>query len=1447
MDKARTTGLKEHSGLYTSRIRVQPTSQFTEDTAFSEAAPAERVVLKHLWRSGMLALAALLLATGGAQGQSAFKAWQNIGVSVTQTVSVTATATGVVDKVEVLTGGVSGLEFNQGSGTVANPCGPGFSTPGTCNVSVVFTPAYPGLRLGAVELRNASGQVLGTAYLSGVGLGGLDVLSPGNQIEIAGKWKVAGGPINGGPAVDSELTQPTSVALDGAGNVYIADSANNQVRMVCFSAGSATIKGVTCTHAGYIVAVAGTGGTVFEGDNGPALAATLNAPAGLALDGAGNLYIADTLNNRIRKVTAATGIIATVAGDGTQGYKGDGLSATAAELHRPWGVTVDAAGNLYIADTYNQAIRRVDAGNGIITTAAGNGKPSGLGDGAGTYSGDNGPANAAGLSVPYAVAFDVYGAMYIPDSGNNRIRVVNPRTTGGILTASSIISTYIGATPVDPPCSGGLTSNATLNTPEGVAIDAASNVYIADTGDQCIRKANVTSTQIVTLAQTNDYAITLDNVADRTQVFEPVGIALDGLGNVYYADRYFMLIDEIQSDRAVLDYEATPVRQGDLSLSPFPTQVVENDGNASDTRVADVNVSSDITGIAPDLNAEVDAASTTCNPLPYTQLTQDVDCSIGAIFAPSIKIDPKTLPGTVIGNIDVANDTVNKLLDIVLVGNATAVNSTSIALTASPSPGEFGNWITLTATVTTGTTTGALTGTVTFSDTFNGVTTQLGFPAQVTAGVATFSTYKLAVGVHTLSAVYNGDLTHLKSQTPATAAETIYEGTQTTLAAVPASPSTLGQHVTFTAQVTLPNGGGEALDGSVTFTDSLATFSNNTVAIKKGVATYTSAALVQGVNVISAAYEPNTANLIHGSVGTLDQDAVAAANVSVASAPNPSIYGSPVTFTVSVPDSNAIAATGTVNIVIVPAGATTPTYPITATLSGNPATGTASLSTLPVGRYNATATYEGDTNFAKATGALATPQVVNQVGTTTTAAATPDPGIAGKPVAINATVKANSGTITPTGTVTFTDTFNGTPTVLGAEAIALTESGTAAVSSTLAPGTHSILVAYSGSADDAKSSFTLSLTVIQATTSAVVTAAPSPVTVEGTVTFSATVTGNGGTPTGAVRFLANGSTALGAANLDATGKATVTNATLAAGSYQITAVYAGDADDTGSTSPAITEVVGLIPTATGLTTASTKGASSQTILVATVENSNASGPSPTGKVTFKSGTTVIGAGTLDASGATTLTPNLNPGKYSIVAYYAGDSLHGVSQSKPASVTGQGSSFTITATPASVTVAATQNVNTAVSLTSISGFADTISLGCASLPVGVNCHFGSNSVSLGANGTVTTQLTIDTNNPLGGGAAAMNRTSGERKVEVAGLLLPFSLFLGWTLWRFRKRHATAWSVVLILALSGAAMLATGCSGFTQNSAAPGAYTIQLVGVGSNSNVTQYQDVTLTITK
>ena len=195
---------------------------------------------------------------------------------------------------------------------------------------------------------------------------------------------------DGGPATAARLDSPSGVALDGDGNLYIADRGNNRIRKV---------------RSGVITTVAGDGTYGYSGDGGPATAALLNGPTDVAVDGAGNLYIADHDNDRIRKVDPA-GVITTVAGDGTEGYGGDGGAATAAQLHWPRGVALDGAGNLYIADTSNHRIRKVDAA-GVISTVAGGG-----------YGGDGGPAVAALLNGPTDVAPDGAGNLYIADTSN---------------------------------------------------------------------------------------------------------------------------------------------------------------------------------------------------------------------------------------------------------------------------------------------------------------------------------------------------------------------------------------------------------------------------------------------------------------------------------------------------------------------------------------------------------------------------------------------------------------------------------------------------------------------------------------------------------------------------------------------------------------------------------------------------------------------------------------------------------------------------------------------------------------------------------------------------------------------------------------------------------------------------------------------------------------------
>ncbi len=311
-----------------------------------------------------------------------------------------------------------------------------------------------------------------------------------------------------GSAVSAELNQLTGVAVDGYGNVYIADQVNNCIRMV-------NPAGIISTFAGNY-----TMGPGYSGDGGPATAAELNQPVGVTTDASGNVYIADEDNNRIRKVNAL-GIISTIAGTGKAGDGGDGGQDTAAELNGPWGVAFDAAGNMYIADLYNNRIRKVNAA-GIISLFAGTEALTGPG-----YAGDGGPATAARLNYPSRVAFDASGNVYIADEYNNRVRKVN---------AAGIISTFAGNGTGSYGGDGGPDTAAEINIPVGVAFDAAGNLYIADAGNNRIRIVN-TAGIISTIAGNGTGGYSGDgSTATAAELNGPYEVAFDGIGNMYIAD-----------------------------------------------------------------------------------------------------------------------------------------------------------------------------------------------------------------------------------------------------------------------------------------------------------------------------------------------------------------------------------------------------------------------------------------------------------------------------------------------------------------------------------------------------------------------------------------------------------------------------------------------------------------------------------------------------------------------------------------------------------------------------------------------------------------------------------------------------------------------------------------------------------------------------------------------
>jgi len=291
------------------------------------------------------------------------------------------------------------------------------------------------------------------------------------------------------------------------------------------------------TSAQVIITFAGTGSVAYSGDGGPATIAQLMTPSGVAVDTAGNIYITDQNNSRIRKVNPA-GIITSIAGNGTAGYSGDGGLATNAMINWPEGVAIDDNGNVYIADQFNNVIRKVSAATGVISTIAGNNALIG-------FSGDGGPATNAALWHPADVGVDSSGNVYFVDQDNSVVRKVNA-TTGKITTvAGNDTAGFSG--------DGGPATAAKLNFPQGIAVDKPGNVYIADFYNSRIRKVNAVSGIITTLAGNGMGAYGGDGgPATSAEIYDASAVAVDDTGNIYISDYYNSRIRKVAASTGII-------------------------------------------------------------------------------------------------------------------------------------------------------------------------------------------------------------------------------------------------------------------------------------------------------------------------------------------------------------------------------------------------------------------------------------------------------------------------------------------------------------------------------------------------------------------------------------------------------------------------------------------------------------------------------------------------------------------------------------------------------------------------------------------------------------------------------------------------------------------------------------------------------------------------------
>ena len=422
---------------------------------------------------------------------------------------------------------------------------------------------------------------------------------------------------DGGAATTAIIYSPSCVVLDSVGNLLIGESGNNLIRKMDTN--------------GIISTVAGNGASGYFGDGGAATNAKLNDPLGLEVDSAGNIFIADVNNNRIRKVNT-NGIITTFAGSGSQVFSGNGGYATNAGLALPNSTAEDANGNIFISDSSHSRIRKVDA-NGIITTVAGNGDIYNL------FSGDGGAATNAALSYPWGLAVDKTGNLFFADYSNNRIRKVD---TNGIIT------TVVGNGTQGYSGDGGAATNAELFGPSGVVVDSNGNLFFADDNNNCIRKVD-TNGIITTVAGSGTNGYSGDGgVATNAALNFPSDVAVDRNGNLFIADRNNNRIREVQ-------YNSPELILNNISTNEagnYSVVITGSNGSVTSSVVTlTVLIPTPFTSItAPTMltNGQFQFSFDTATGVNYavqysTNLTQWVPLvTLGGVGVPMILIDPNS-------------------------------------------------------------------------------------------------------------------------------------------------------------------------------------------------------------------------------------------------------------------------------------------------------------------------------------------------------------------------------------------------------------------------------------------------------------------------------------------------------------------------------------------------------------------------------------------------------------------------------------------------------------------------------------------------------------------------------------------------------------------------------------------------------------------------------------
>ncbi len=1104
------------------------------------------------------------------------------------------TAGGVAGAPVALAQGVANSDFAVTSGGSCTG-GASYSAGQQCTAMIVFQPKYPGLRSGAVVIETSGGSYMGSALLTGVGTGSLAVLAPGTIDTVAGDadW-IYQKATDGGLAILAPIFLPTGIVADAMGNFYIADSQNNRIRRV--------------DPNKVISTVAGTGIPGYGGDGGPAIDAMINVPAGLVLDGAGNLYFADTDNHIVRRIDAFTGVISTVAGTpGKQGSSGDGGVATGAELSFPEGVALDEAGDLLIADTGNNVIREVTAtstGFGNISTVVGTGVAG--------FNGDGEAATSAQLNSPWSVAVALDKSIYIADLTNNRVRKVDH---------SGTISTVAGSGSRGFMGDGGLATQAVLGEPAAVAIDPAGDLYIADSDNNRVREVNASTQLIETICGNDSEQFGGDGgAANLASMYGPYALFFDQTGNLFIADMFHNRIRRIDALAVSLKYAT--IKVGNVS-APQPV-VIADDGNA------------DLILSQPTLvNGAEDVGTTTCTT--GADVPSASTCSVGASFAPTVIGDP------VLGSITVNSVAEATAPVISLSGQVLSITPTTLALSSSVNPSLVGAAVEFTATVSNGGT--ALTGTIIFLD----GSTQL-CSVTVASSAAACSTSALALGQHSISVSYSGDANNASSVS-ATLIQVVKQAPLLALTVAP-NPAVVTASVTLMFTATAPSG---IPTGAVTFYDGTAALSSANLSLTGG-ATYSTAQLSPGTHSLSVRYAGDASNASGQSNVVSEVVQQATTGTTIASSNVSAPVGSAVILTATVASTNGPSPTGSVQF---NDGGTS----LGSSAVGSNGIAVLSTASLMPGVHSVVAVYSGDQDDAASSSAPVV-ETIQQIAAVTALSANLNPISAGATLTLTGAVSV-IGSSTNGGVLSGTVTFSEGLIHLGTSPI--DGSGHAAFNvSTLSTGSHSIVASYSGNTNYAASTSAIMVEVVQSTATTTTLTSAMTTTLSGqAAVFTIAVNSATGIPSGNV-MIDDGAVSIGQVQVNAQGVATFSLATLGVGTHSLTAAYVGNGNYNPSTSSALQHSVVLATSSLTLAGPSAAVNAGSTFVAMSTLSSN--GVAPTGVLTLRNGGTTIATQSVTADGTFTF-PNLSfgVGTYQLTALYSGDANNAAASSSAVNV------------------------------------------------------------------------------------------------------------------------------------------------------------------------------------